>query len=275
MAERTPFAQRVITAFAFALILLGPIFIGEVTGLTIIGILCALTILEYLQLQGIKGLKLIVQVTIPMLMYLGVSFLVIEQGIVFTVEYGIYLGVAFALLLVWRLYKRYDPFAFRFQVLPATLYIALPLAFMFMITLWEGVYRPRLAVALLLLVWTNDTMAYLIGRKWGKHIFAPVISPKKTWEGTLGGWLSTLLMAMILGQLFGQFTFGFWIGLGIIVGVTGSIGDLIESLFKRKKNIKDSGTFLPGHGGFLDRLDSLLFCLPFVALFFLCCFETT
>ena len=271
MADRTPFAQRLITALAFALVLLGPIFIGEVTGLLIIGLLCALTVLEYLQLQGIQGFSLVLHVTIAMLMYLGLSFLVMDQGIIFAVEYGIYLCLAFGLLLVWRLYKRYDPFAFKFQVLPATLYIALPLSFMFIITLWEGVYRPRLAVALLLLVWTNDTMAYLIGRKWGKRIFAPVISPKKTWEGTIGGWISTILVALILGQAIGQFDLSFWVGLGIIVGTTGSIGDLIESLFKRKKNIKDSGTFLPGHGGFLDRLDSLLFCLPFVAFFFLCC----
>ncbi len=271
MSRRTPFAQRVVTALIFALILLAPIFIGETTGLIIIGILCGLTIVEYLQLQGVGGVSLIIQLVIAMLMYLSISLLIVEKGITFPVRYGIYLCIAFALLLTWRLYKHYAPFSFTLQVLPASLYIALPLSFMFAITLWEGVYRPRLVVGLLLLVWTNDTMAYLIGRRWGKHPFAPIISPKKTWEGTLGGWLSVVVVALLLSQVIGQFHIGFWIGLGLIVGITGSVGDLVESLFKRKKNIKDSGTFLPGHGGFLDRLDSLLFSLPFVALFFLCC----
>lgn len=269
MATRTPFAQRVITALLFGLVLLTPIFIGKITGLLIIGVLCGLTVVEYLMLQGLKGRNLYINAGIAVFMYLSLSILVLKEGIIFPIQYGIYLGVAFALLLVWRLYKHINPFSFQFQAVPATLYIALPLALLYAISQWEGIYRPGLVVALLLLVWTNDIMAYLIGRRWGKRIFAPVVSPKKTWEGTIAGWLSCVLMAIVLYKVLDQFALLHWLILGLLVGIAGSLGDLVESLFKRKKQIKDSGTFLPGHGGFMDRLDSLLFSLPFVALFFL------
>ena len=269
MPNRTPFAQRVITALIFGLILLAPIFIGKITGMIIIGILCLLTVLEYLLLQEQRGWKLYLQTFIAVFMYLSLCILVLQQGIIYAVEYAVGLCVAFSLLLTYRLWKQDCPFSFRIQALPATLYIALPLAFLYTIALWDGQYRPRLVVALLLLIWTNDTLAYLVGRRWGKHVFAPVVSPKKTWEGTVGGWLGCLAMAIVLHQIIGVFSPPTWLLIGLIVGLTGSVGDLIESLFKRKKQIKDSGTFLPGHGGFLDRLDSLLFALPFVTLLFL------
>lgn len=267
----TKFGQRVVTALFFGAALLIPLFVGKITGLLILGTLCLLTVLEYLQLQGLSGSRLILSTSLAMLMYFGITLITLKDGIALPVKYGTYLSLAFSMVLLYRLYQREDPFVFRLQVLPATLYIAIPIALLYSVALWSGSYRPIWLVAILLFVWINDIMAYLIGRSIGKRPFSRQISPNKTWEGTIAGWVGCLLMALILWKYMGLLTLAQWIILGSLTGIFSSIGDLIESLFKRKKGIKDSGTFLPGHGGFLDRLDSLLFAAPFIALFFIIC----
>ena len=259
--------QRIVTALLFGLVLLVPIFLGPVPGAMAIGVLCLLTVLEFLQLQGYKGAGLWIKAVLAMLMYLALCLMVFKEGIVLPVKYAIYLSMAFGALLLIRLYKKADPFAFNFQVVPATLYIAIPLALLYAISHWNDEYSAKWVLGVLLFVWINDILAYLIGKKFGKHPFSRFISPNKTWEGTIAGWVGCLIMAVILWKILGEMGLGTWIILGLITGVSSSVGDLIESLFKRKKGIKDSGTFLPGHGGFLDRVDSLLFALPFVAFY--------
>ncbi|HVB02087.1 MAG TPA: phosphatidate cytidylyltransferase [Chitinophagaceae bacterium] len=122
-------------------------------------------------------------------------------------------------------------------------------------------------LAIILMIWINDTMAYLVGSLIGKTPFFPTISPKKTWEGTLGGALLTITCASLFGWLEKYYTLKDWVILGIIVAVLGTIGDLFESRLKRMAGIKDSGSVMPGHGGFLDRFDSLLFVIPFAWMY--------
>lgn len=118
-----------------------------------------------------------------------------------------------------------------------------------------------------LVTWANDTAAYFIGTAWGRHKFWPRLSPKKSWEGSVGGWIA----AAITGGLFVWLTplnadasWLFGAAVGLCCGVLGLFGDLSISMLKRQAGVKDSGVFFPGHGGMLDRLDSLLFVLPFV-----------
>ena len=120
-----------------------------------------------------------------------------------------------------------------------------------------------------LLIWTNDTFAYLSGRVFGKTKLIERISPNKTWEGTIGGIIFTLIVGFCLGLQNGGLNMDFWFISAIIIAPSAIVGDLIESLFKRNLNIKDSGTILPGHGGILDRLDSIIFVIPFINLFYL------
>ncbi len=127
-------------------------------------------------------------------------------------------------------------------------------------------YSPLLPCAILFSIWINDTSAYLVGSFIGKTPFSK-ISPKKTWEGTIGGGLLCILIIALLGKfipLAQKIDFQHWIAIATLCAVFGTIGDLIESKLKRKANIKDSGSFMPGHGGFLDRFDSLLIATPFV-----------
>jgi phosphatidate cytidylyltransferase len=127
-------------------------------------------------------------------------------------------------------------------------------------------YQPMIALAPFLLIWTNDTMAYLCGRAVGKTPFFPRISPKKTWEGTIGGAVCTLVLAYSLGEQLGGWSQSKWIVAAAVVTVFGTIGDLVESMLKRSVGVKDSGNIMPGHGGFLDRFDSFIFAAPFLWL---------
>ena len=267
MSQRTPFTQRVITALIFGFILLVPIFIGSISGLIVLGILCGLTVIEYLSLQRVKTPAFYLIVLFAVFMYISLCGLILTQGIVDAVRYAALLCVLFDLLLIYRLYKARNPFNFHIQLLPSVLYVAIPIALLYGLASFDGQYRPRMVVAILCLIWINDVMAYLVGRRFGKTPFAPLVSPKKTWEGSIAGYVATVVLGVLIHFILDHLAMWEWMVIGFIVGTIGSIGDLVESLFKRKLGIKDSGTFLPGHGGLLDRLDSLLFAVPFVVLF--------
>lgn len=155
--------------------------------------------------------------------------------------------------------------------LMSQLYVTLPIALM------TVVYRlsPHLLLLLFILVWINDTFAYLTGMALGRHKLWERISPKKTWEGFWGGALATIIAGVCGGLFFQSYFAGFGpIALGsvaMIVCIASTLGDLIESLLKRTCGVKDSGTLIPGHGGILDRIDSILLVIPssVIYLFFL------
>src|SRR5690554_4132560 len=132
----------------------------------------------------------------------------------------------------------------------------------------EGMYVPKRIIGVFILIWTNDTFAYLVGKTMGKRKLLERISPKKTIEGFLGGALFTIIFSIFMAQYFLQESIWVWGMLAFIIVVFATLGDLIESKFKRSANVKDSGNIMPGHGGILDRLDSIIFVAPFVYLFY-------
>lgn len=146
-------------------------------------------------------------------------------------------------------------------------YIGAPFGILNAIAFREGDYQVHIVLGTILLIWTNDTAAYLIGSNVGRHHLFPRISPNKTWEGTIGAIITTLIIAFPVSLVFPQFPFGTWLILALLISLAGGVGDLVESMIKRSLTIKDSGGLLPGHGGFLDRFDAFLFSIPFVAAF--------
>jgi phosphatidate cytidylyltransferase len=128
-------------------------------------------------------------------------------------------------------------------------------------------FTPNIVAGTLFLIWANDTFAYIIGSKIGKTPLLPRISPKKTWEGTIGGAVMCMLTGVVISYVFKELTLMNWMAVGGIVAVFGTLGDLIESMLKRSVGVKDSGSFMPGHGGFLDRFDAFIFAVPFVYLY--------
>ena len=132
----------------------------------------------------------------------------------------------------------------------------------------EGVvFSPGIIIGFFLLIWANDTGAYLTGITFGRTRLFERISPKKTWEGFLGGVILAVLTAWLLSGWLGVVTRIQWIAISVIISIAGTYGDLIESMLKRSTGVKDSGNILPGHGGFLDRFDSAIISFPLVYLF--------
>jgi phosphatidate cytidylyltransferase len=129
------------------------------------------------------------------------------------------------------------------------------------------IFSPGIIIGFFLLIWANDTGAYLTGMTLGRHKLWERISPKKTWEGFIGGMVIALIVAWFLSGWLGVVDRYHWVLIAIIISVTGTYGDLVESMLKRSTGLKDSGTILPGHGGFLDRFDSTILSFPLVYLF--------
>jgi phosphatidate cytidylyltransferase len=130
-----------------------------------------------------------------------------------------------------------------------------------------GLGRKVLLFALVI-TWVGDTVAYFVGRAIGKHPFAPILSPKKTWEGALGGFVGSLLVGVAFSKWIGV-PVGSMLGMAAVGNVAGQVGDLLESAYKRSAGVKDSGTLLPGHGGILDRIDALILAIPVVCYYWL------
>lgn len=150
-------------------------------------------------------------------------------------------------------------------------YIILPFVIMTKIPFGINGYNPKILISIFVLIWTNDSFAYIVGKSIGKTKLFERISPKKTIEGFIGGVVFCVIASYLISKYYIQIAEGkifIWIIIAVIVGVFGTIGDLIESKFKRFAGVKDSGKIMPGHGGVLDRLDSVIFVAPIVFLFY-------
>jgi phosphatidate cytidylyltransferase len=154
-------------------------------------------------------------------------------------------------------------------------YIILPFVFITKISFGINDYNPKIIIGLFILIWTNDTFAYIVGKSIGRTKLFEKISPKKTIEGFLGGIVFAVLAGYLISKYyiranpeFSNRSILIWTTIAVIVGIVGTIGDLIESKFKRIAGVKDSGSIMPGHGGILDRLDSVIFVAPIIFLFY-------
>lgn len=149
------------------------------------------------------------------------------------------------------------------------IYISIPFGLMNSLFYSGAIHEPRIGIliGMFVLVWTSDIFAYLIGSMFGKHKLMERISPKKTWEGSIGGLVFAIGAAYILSLFVDQLNLVEWIVLALIIVISGTIGDLAESLLKRNAGVKDSGTIFPGHGGVLDRFDAVIFATPMVFIF--------
>lgn len=285
--------QRVISAVIFVIAMLGGVFGGATAFYLLFALITAGSLWElmgllfaaegnHLRLRKVLGTVLGV---LPFLVYgskLFGLFVPLPQNAqfhpyLFVADLAdsvnpILLAVVLLLLLVFLLFilelflHSEQPFANIGNYLLGVVYVGVPFSLLISVSYWHDNYAPLRVFGLLLLTWTNDTMAYFVGSLIGKRPFFSRISPKKTWEGTLGGIAFTFFAGWLLAQWIGDFTFREWMLLATCVAIFGTLGDLVESMLKRSIHIKDSGSLLPGHGGLLDRFDSFMFVLPFAWL---------
>lgn len=171
--------------------------------------------------------------------------------------------------------KHPNPIANLGTIMLSQMYVVLPLSLINVLAFTpfkcyhsEAPYY-AITLAIYIFIWVNDTGAYLSGITLGRHKMFPRISPKKSWEGAIGGALATTASAFIVAHFYTFMGLWQWVGMAFVVVLAGTFGDLTESMIKRQLDIKDSGHILPGHGGFLDRLDSMLFAIPAVVVYLL------
>ena len=277
------FLTRTISAFFFVVIMLAGILWNEISFFILFFFIQLFALQEYLRLMkkidaGYAGISPLHQL---MVLVAGCGMMIIAGGNLFHwgnttyTEMGIKL-VLFSLIILLAADLLITK-NFRIRSLGNSLFglVYISLAFGLLVNLRLNPLKQLHASALLLplvlilSIWVNDTMAYIIGSLIGRTKFFPGISPNKTWEGTLGGILLTILAAGIWVWLGGRQHLGIWMSIACIGSVVGTAGDLLESKLKRLAGVKDSGSILPGHGGFIDRFDSLLLAIPATWLFVL------
>lgn len=264
----TNLTQRIIAALIGATVLIGALWLGPISYFFVFLALTIMAQLEFYKLAGLDGM-------IPLKTFgtlsgslLFILMYLVEAAYLWSDFYFLLFPIIMCIFLI-KLYRPDDkkPFTSIAFTILGIIYVALPFAMMNYIVFRYGDYNPYIAIGILLILWASDTGAYFAGTRFGKRKLFERISPKKSWEGSIGGTILALLMAAVVGYYFELLPIWQWLGMAVLIVVGGTYGDLVESLFKRSILIKDSGTFIPGHGGFLDRFDSLLLAVPFIVAF--------
>jgi phosphatidate cytidylyltransferase len=266
--------QRLITGILGSAAIITAVCLGQWTYFLVFFIICLFTLLEFYKLVGLDGLA-------PQKAYgtlCGILLFIISffiegkvpiEGKAISTEYYILIFPLISCIYMIKLYKKFErkPFtniAFTFL---GIFYVAVPFALLNAVAYKNGLYNYEIILGILLILWASDTGAYFAGTLFGKRKLFDRISPKKSWEGFIGGAVLALIFVFGLAWFLHTLTVQQWFIVGIIIIVGGTFGDLIESLLKRSIEIKDSGDSLPGHGGFLDRFDGLLISAPFIAAY--------
>ena len=253
--------RRLITGALYVILLLSAIFLSSDAFdflFMVFGLAC---LYEYKRLVHLRGYYVFIA-------YLGLWWAyiyLIQDRVLINILMMLTLTVNVALL--FYLFSKTRKLHFTHQkFLTGLFYIGGGCIFLTMIPYKDNAFAKYLIMGIFILIWVNDSFAYLVGKSVGRTKLCPSISPKKTVEGSLGGLVFTLLAAYFLARFEPILTTSQWITLAAVIVLTGSLGDLLESKLKRHAGVKDSGAILPGHGGMLDRLDSLIFAAPFAYL---------
>ncbi len=276
LKDQSNLTQRIIAALIGAPLIIFLIVYHPLTFLFLVVTLTALTQYEFYKLIGmqgslpLKGFGTFCGVLIVSLTYLIETYTINQEFY--------YVVVPFLTLPFFiKLYRKRDkrPFENLGYTYLGVIYVVLPFALLVEMTFWRGNFLPLLPLGTLLILWSFDTAAYFSGKFFGRRKLFERISPKKTWEGFFGGAIIAGLTAFLYWKFTQPIQWKYaeslglieWLSIALIIVVAGTLGDLVESLFKRSIEIKDSGSIIPGHGGFLDRFDGLLLSMPFIVTF--------
>jgi len=289
-------AQRVIAGVLGAAILINAIYWSEFSFFLLFAFIMSFSLWEFytlLEKAGYKPMKqymmifsvaLIIYVFFIETLYDDIYKFAIEthnQSLLKTIEffnkslYSLFLFIGIFLAFILKLYDKNDkqPFISISLSILGVVYVILPFMLFILNSLEQGhlnvgvKYQYQIPLGILFCLWASDSGAYFVGRKLGKTKLFERISPKKSWEGFAGGVFFSQAVAFVLSIYFTSLAGWKWHVIAVIIVVIGTYGDLVESMLKRSLDIKDSGSVIPGHGGFLDRFDGLLIAMPFVAAF--------
>ena len=270
LREMSNLKQRLIAALIAVPCLLFCVLYSDYTFLAMFLFIGIMAQLEFYKLVGSFGGNL------PLTFYgtfcgvvLHLLTFFIEKGDIAYQNYYI-LSPLLTLIFFIKLYKDKDekPFKNIAYTFLGIIYVALPFALLTVLAfIKDEKYDPNIILGCLFLLWASDSGAYFAGTYFGKTKLFERVSPKKSWEGSVGGLVVAMGVAFIISRYYTNYETWQWFSIGFIIVVAGTYGDLVESLFKRSMNIKDSADTIPGHGGFLDRFDGLLLSIPFIITF--------
>jgi phosphatidate cytidylyltransferase len=263
------FWQRLITGTIFITVLIGAIVLGGwfmhlIFGLVIFfGLIEFYTLFDKTESKPQKVLGTIIGTSIYTLSILAIYF-----GELFgIIAIAVCLG-SFVIIAISELYRnKKKPIENIAITIVGIIYLVIPfillnqLSTRFEVNSFVHYTNPVLAI--FILIWSNDTLAYCAGRLFGKHKLFERISPKKTWEGFIGGVVFSIVAGIILAY-FLEDSYLKYVSYALVVSIIGTLGDLVESMLKRSVDVKDSGSIFPGHGGILDRFDAVIFVVPII-----------
>jgi len=265
------FLKRTISGSLFAIAILGSIILGRISFLLIFLALTIGTLMEFYRFAYKARIR-------PQYLYaLILGTIIFVMNYLFAIgKLGnyIFLGIIPLIISVFiiELFRNHNrPMHNIAFTLLGLLYVAFPFSLLNYFALSYSSYRigyqTHILIGYFILLWANDTGAYAFGMSIGRNRLYPKISPKKSWEGLIGGFFTTALIAWVISLFFTNISLFHWMTIGLITAVMSVFGDLVESMFKRSLELKDSGKFLPGHGGLLDRFDGMLLSAPVVFVY--------
>lgn len=274
----TNLVRRTVTGAFIVIIVLGGLWLHPVSFFLLGAVIIAGTQYEYYVMMRGAGIRpqMVTGMISGFILYLTSTMIAV--GWLPMKGFLVLIPVVFIMMVI-ELFRNVErPFDSLAQTFFSILYTAMPISmFPFAAFNREGLaplvpmagieFSPGLLIGFFLLLWTNDTGAYLVGSSIGRHRLFERISPKKSWEGFFGGMVLTLLVARNFTAWLGVTDTNGWMVIALIVSIAGTLGDLLESMLKRSLGVKDSGTIMPGHGGFLDRFDSTVMAFPLVCLY--------
>lgn len=246
--------MRAASGAVYAALVLGAALLGPWAIATLFLLICAVAAHELHRL-GIRGLPRFAAIAIALLAYGGAAALALLGPERLSPQLAMGQAALLVLVLLRMQQRPADPLL---CAAAQVAYLAVPFAY----AAWLTAVDPWLFIGFMLLLWTNDTGAYLVGKAIGRHKLMPKVSPGKTWEGFVGGVVLTMALAFPISGLSAALSLHGWLIAAGAIAVAGTIGDLWESALKRKAGVKDSGRIMPGHGGALDRFDGYLLAAP-------------
>ena len=272
------FWVRTLSGVILAVVVLGAIVWSQWSFGLLLAVMLLVGMTEFYTLaerQGNSPQRIVGLVTGLVLFGLNFAFISDDIRILGSASGPFGSGLAFLLLLlpvmfVCELFRRREnPAGNIGTTLMGVVYVAMPLSLMcYFPIIASDEWDPRVMLFFVFIIWANDVFAYLVGVSIGRHRLCERLSPKKSWEGFFGGIAGAVAVGLVAARVLDG-GYAVWAGLAFVAAITGVLGDLAESMFKRAAGVKDSGTLIPGHGGMLDRFDAMLLSAPFVFVYML------
>lgn len=263
--------KRIVFGLIYILVIVSSLLLGPVYFYIVFFIFLIICLYEFLKIIALKSFYpyIFAATSFSLAILSNENKLSFENNLTHKLIVAIFAFVLFFTLISALISSRKIAIQYLGRIFLSLVYIIIPFSLLIKLPYFaiDNTFDSGIILGIFILIWSNDIFAYLIGKKFGQHKLIERISPNKTIEGFLGGFIFTFIAGFVISKYCLSIAPIQWFAIAIIVSVFGVIGDLIESMFKRQAKVKDSSNFIPGHGGFLDRLDSIIFAAPIIYVY--------